>query len=135
MNISVHDNHMGNSHDVTSLMTTRVNALSAISRTFGCARITTETRWVRSGRYLVSYITISLKYLQTDMYMNEQSVILIHLNSRVFTLRAVNSFDIFIFGNFYVFKINTHVLDHCVFMFLEILVVKSILSLKSCTFI
>ena len=62
--------------------------------------------------------------------MNEQSVIPLHLNSCVFTLRAVISFGIFIFGHFYVFKINTHVLDHCVFMFLEILVVKSIFFFK-----
>ena len=79
----------------------------------------------------MSYITISSKCLQTYMYMNEQSVILTHLNVRVFTVKAVNSFDIFFLGTFLCFKINTRVLDHYLFMFLEILVVISIFSLKS----
>ena len=37
----------------------------------------------------------SLKDLQTNMYVNEQSVILIQPNARVSTVKAVNSFDIF----------------------------------------
>ena len=93
-----------------NLHITRVNALSAI-RPFGCARIIIETRWVRSGRYFVSYITISLKYLQTNMYIKEQSVILIHPNARVFTVKAVNSFDIYFLGHFCVYKIITRILD------------------------
>ena len=69
------------------------------------------------------------------MYVNNQCVILIHLNARVFTVKAVNSFDISFLGHFCVFKVNTRVLGHYLFMFLEVLVVKSIFSLKSHTFI
>ena len=64
------------------------------------------------------------------MYMNEQSIIHIYLNTRVFSVKAVYSFDIFFPSNFCVFKINTRVLDHYLLMFLEILVVKSIFYLK-----
>ena len=67
--------------------------------------------------------------------MNEQCVILIHLNTRVFTVKAVNSFNILFLGHFCVLKVNTRVLGHYLFMFLEILVVKSIFSLESHTFI
>ena len=65
------------------------------------------------------------------MYMKEQSVILIHLNAGVFTVKAVNSFDIYFLGHFCVFKINTRILDHYLFLFLEILEVKSIFYFQS----
>ena len=67
--------------------------------------------------------------------MNEQSVILIHLNARLFTVKAVNSFNIFVLGHFCIFKMITRISDHYLFMFLEILVVESIFSLKSHPFI
>ena len=69
------------------------------------------------------------------MYMNEQCVILIHLNARVFTVKPVNSFDIFFLCHFRIFKIKTRVFGHYLFIILEILVVKSIFSLKSHSFI
>ena len=62
--------------------------------------------------------------------MNNQSVILIHPNARVFTVKAINSFDIFFLGHFCLLKRNTRVLDHYLFMFLQIRVVKRIFSLK-----
>ena len=67
--------------------------------------------------------------------MNEQSVILIHLNARLLTVKAVNSFNIFFLGHFCVFKMIARISDHYLFMFLEIFVVESIFSLKSQQFI
>ena len=67
--------------------------------------------------------------------MNDPSVILIHPNARVFTVKAINSFDIFFLGHFCLLKRNTRVLDHYLFMFLQIRVVKRIFALKSHSFI
>ena len=51
------------------------------------------------------------------MYMKEQSVILIHPNARVFTVKAVNSCVIYFLGHFCVFKINTRIFDHYLYFF------------------